>query len=340
MTWRQTDDYMSSYPLNPVSSFPPDEQVSFQATGSPSKESSKALVRPRLAKIRGRPKPPKPRDPDTVSGVPQLLTSLFLVFLAVIAAVYLRRGYTFEKENIFNIVNTKYTLCKFNMASDCIRKSWLEPTHELVRKLFSQLNGRARLHYCQDSSLPLTLPVSEFAEGMPATQNNLAIKYLPHLISQNPQWSIAIIDAPAFEEAHFKITEPRLPLKCVVSDKITRFFNLCRGIDFSWIIFGLVPIPLFLFFYRMWQLDSRSVAIDFKSAIIRELIQRKWHNNESMFIIDHLREKLVPASNRSKYLASWNQALRILEKNYKRIAFGKVNLNGKVMRTISLKELY
>lgn len=342
MTWRQTDDYyMPSYPSIPVSGFPsPDERTSLQATCSPPKERSKAVVRPRLAKIRGRPQSPEPYDPDTVSGVPQLLTALLVIFLAVIGAVYLRKSYTFQRENTFNIVQTKYTLCKCSMGGNCIRRAWLEPTHELVRKLFSQLNGRARLHYCQDSSLPLALPVSEFVAGMPATQNNLATTYLPHLISQNPQWSIQIIDATDSKEAHFTITEPRLPLKCVVSDKMTRFFNLCRGYDLSWIICALVPIPPFLFFYWIWQLDSRSVAIDFKSAIVRELIHRKWRNNENMFIIDHLEKKLVPSKNRSQYLASWNQALKILEKNYKRIAFGKVSLNGKVMRTISLKELY
>ncbi|KAH8250967.1 hypothetical protein KR026_001541 [Drosophila bipectinata] len=343
ITGGQAPDYgSSSYLLDPITIFPPDRLISHQYTGLPPKmPPKKALVRPRFSKINQYPIYPVAKDSYIrESRVPQRLTNLLIIFLVVIGAVYLRKRYTFQMENMFNILNTKYTLCKCNLRNNCIQSNWLEPTHQMVRKLFSQLNGRARLHYCQDSRLPLTLPFSEFAEGLPDTQHTLAIKFLPHLISQNPQWGMAIMDSPIFKEPHFEITEPRLPFQCLVSDNFLRFCNLFRKFDISWILWSLVPIVPILLYYKARRQEAQSVIYDFKNAIINELLQRKWHNNESIFLIDHLQEKLVPFENRSKYLPLWNQALKLLEKNYKRLVFRKVNLNGKVMRTISFKELH
>ncbi|KAH8402312.1 hypothetical protein KR009_011353 [Drosophila setifemur] len=285
------------------------------------------------------------KNPDIRQYViPQVLISLFLIFLTIISVLYVSKR--FEQSPIDKTV-LKYTLCHPNdlqMASEksnCIGKDSLRNALDMSEELFKYLNERARLHHCKDPNLSPTLSVSEFVKEMVSSPNSqrsnvhsnlLATKYL---IAENPQWMIQIVDSANSlgQGSYFELSEPNLPLKCIVFKKMTRFFTLI-GTMFL-IVLGFLLVYFAVVIYRVKQKEALIAVDQFTKDIINELIYQSSQSESPEVIINQLQEKFVPAKKRSKHLASWNKALKQLEKNDSRVLFGMVNRDSKALRTIA-----
>ncbi|KAH8237317.1 hypothetical protein KR038_009735 [Drosophila bunnanda] len=274
--------------------------------------------------------------------IPQVLISLFLIFLTIITVLYV--GKRFEQSPIDKTV-LKYTLCNPNdlqLATEsitCIEKDVLTSALELSDQIFKHLNERARLHHCKDSSLSPNLLINEFVRelvvGNPTTHrgtihtNMMATKYL---LVENPQWMIQVVESPN-TAGYFELSEPNLPLKCVAMKKMTRFFTMIGTLIL--VAAGCLVIYFAVVLYRVKQKEALQAVDQFTKDIINELIFQSSQNESPEVIINQLQEKFVPAKNRSKYLSSWNKALKALEKNDSRVLFGMVNRDGKALRTMA-----
>lgn len=274
--------------------------------------------------------------------IPQVLISLFLIFLTIITVLYV--GKRFEQSPIDKTA-LKYTLCNpndlqlVNERVNCIGKDALTSALDLSDQLFKHLNERARLHHCQDASLSPILEVNEFVRdlvvGNPKTHrgsvhtNMLATKYL---IGENPQWMIQVVESPN-SASYFELSEPNLPLKCVVMKKMTRFFTVIGTLIL--VAAGCLVVYFAVVLYRVRQKEALLAVDQFTKDIINELIYQSSQNESPEVIINQLQEKFVPAKKRSKHLSSWNKALKALEKNDSRVLFGMVNRDGKALRTMA-----
>ncbi|XP_017070457.1 inner nuclear membrane protein Man1 [Drosophila eugracilis] len=284
-------------------------------------------------------------DPDIKPYViPQVLISLFLIFLIIITVLYV--GKRFEQSPIDKNA-LKYTLCNpndlqmFNDRVNCISKDSLKGALDLSEEIFKHLNERSRLHHCKDASLSPTLEVGEFVKEMvsnPKTHrgnlhNNLiAAKYL---IAENPQWSIQVVDSSKHigQSLYFELTEPNLPLKCIIWKKIARFFSVICTLIL--IVVGFLIVYFAVVIYRAKQKEALLAVDQFSKDIINELIYLSSQSESPEVIISQLQEKFLPVKKRSKHLSSWNKALKQLEKNDSRVLFGMISRDGKAMRTIA-----
>ncbi|XP_017013604.2 inner nuclear membrane protein Man1 [Drosophila takahashii] len=276
--------------------------------------------------------------------IPQVLISLFLIFLTIITVLYV--GKRFEQSPIDKTA-LKYTLCNPNELQmvgervNCIAKDSLRGALDLSEELFRHLNERARLHHCKDASLSPILEIGEFIREMISSpkvhrgnfHNNLmAAKYL---IAENPQWSIQVVDSskPVGQSSYFELSEPNLPLKCIVMKKMTRFFTVIGTLLL--VVAGFLVVYFAVVIYRVKQKEAMLAVDQFSKDIINELIYLSSQSENPEVIISQLQEKFLPAKKRSKHLSSWNKALKQLEKNDSRVLFGMVNRDGKPMRTIA-----
>lgn len=285
------------------------------------------------------------KNPDIrQSVIPQVLISLFLIFLTIITVLYVSKR--FEQSPIDKAV-LKYTLCNPNDVqlaherTNCIGKDSLKNALDMSEELIKHLNERARLHHCKDPSLSPTLEVNEFVKELLSNSkgnsanlqsNLLATKYL---ITENPQWMIQLVDSSNFvgQDPYFELSEPSLPLKCIVLKKITRFFTLIGTIFL--VVLGFLLIYFAVVLYRVKQKEALMAVDQFTKDIINELIYHSSQSESPEVIITQLQEKFVPAKKRSKHLIAWNKALKQLEKNDSRVLFGMVNRDGKTLRTIA-----
>nr|NP_001286812.1 MAN1, isoform C [Drosophila melanogaster]NP_611873.1 MAN1, isoform B [Drosophila melanogaster]NP_726404.1 MAN1, isoform A [Drosophila melanogaster]Q7JRE4.1 RecName: Full=Inner nuclear membrane protein Man1; AltName: Full=LEM domain-containing protein Man1 [Drosophila melanogaster]AAF47143.1 MAN1, isoform A [Drosophila melanogaster]AAM68294.1 MAN1, isoform B [Drosophila melanogaster]AAN71453.1 RE60089p [Drosophila melanogaster]AHN56607.1 MAN1, isoform C [Drosophila melanogaster] len=285
------------------------------------------------------------RNPDIRPYViPRVLISLFLIFLTIITVLYV--GKRFEQSPIDKAA-LKYTLCNPNdmqMISEkvnCIEKDSLRGALDMSEELFRHLNERARLHHCKDANLSPALEIGEFVREMvsnPKTHrgnlhsNLMAAKYL---ITENPQWSIQVVDSTKHlgQTSHFELSEPNLPLKCIVLKKVTRFFTVIGALLL--IVAGFLIVYVAVVIYRVKQKEALLAVDQFQKDIINELIYLSSQSESPEVVINQLQEKFLPAKKRSKLLSSWNKALKQLEKNDSRVLFGMVNRDGKAMRTIA-----
>lgn len=286
------------------------------------------------------------KKPD-ISIIPHILIASFIIFLAMISVLYAAKK--FELSPIFRTSPT-YTTCNPNdkdlqFSSQkiiCISEELFNKAIFISEELFKNLNERARLHHCISKDHSPTFKMSELKSALSIASNeikdNLQKKLLAteYLISQNPQWMIKTIDSSinsTEQGLSFELIEPKLPLKCIIMKKITRFFTVIGLLIL--ITFGGILVYFLAAVYRIKQKERLLATEQFIKDIINELIYQSSHSENSELLINQLQEKFLPTHKRSKLLHSWNRALKILEGNDNRVLFGMIERNGEQLRTIT-----
>ncbi|XP_001360885.2 inner nuclear membrane protein Man1 [Drosophila pseudoobscura] len=279
--------------------------------------------------------------------IPQMLIGLLVIFLAIITVLYTSKKFD---QSPMDKTALKYTLCNQNdlqLATEkvhCIGKESLKSSLLMSEELFKRLNERARLHHCTDASQSPSLDVSEFVRELVINSktpranmesNLLAIQYL---ISENPQWMINILgttgSANTLEQgSYFELSEPNLPLKCVVFKKIKRFFAVMGTLIL--VVFGVLMVYFGIVVYRMQQKKALVAVDQLTKDIIQELKNQSLQSDSPELTLNQLQEKLVPSEKRSKQLSYWNKAIKMLEKIDSRVLFGMALRDGKTLRTIA-----
>ncbi|KAH8413844.1 hypothetical protein KR222_009158 [Zaprionus bogoriensis] len=286
------------------------------------------------------------KKPDN-SIIPHILIASLLIFLAMISVLYAAKK--FELSPIFR-TDPIYTICNPNdkdlqFSSQkimCISEDLFNKAMYISEELFKNLNERARLHHCINQKHSPTLEISELKSALSVASNdvkdNLQKKLLAtqYLISQNPQWMIKTIVSSvnsSDQVLSFELMEPKLPLKCIIIKKITRFFTVIGLLVL--ITFSGLLIYFLSAVFRIRQKEKSLATEQFIKDIINELIYQSSHSENSELIINQLQEKFLPVNKRSKLLHSWNKALKMLEENDSRVLFGIIERNGEQLRTVT-----
>ncbi|XP_034480052.1 inner nuclear membrane protein Man1 [Drosophila innubila] len=289
------------------------------------------------------------RKPDvSLHIIPHVLIASLVIFLAMISVLYAAKK--FELSPISH-TDLTYTICDPNdkdlqLASQkttCISEDLFKKAMYISEELFKYLNERARIHHCIDKDHSPTLELDDLKKALSENTNILKggnpqkkLLATQYLIAQNPQWMIktTVSTHNSSEEIlSFELTQPNLPIKCIILKKMSRFFTAI-GLLLLIALAGLI-IYFLIAFYRIKQKERLLAAEHFIKDIINELMYQSSVSENSELIINELQDKFLPAQKRSKLLYSWNKALKTLEANDNRVLFGMIVRNGEQLRTMT-----
>lgn len=279
--------------------------------------------------------------------IPHVLIASLVIFLAMISVLY-----TAKKFELSPISHTdlRYTICDPNdkdlqvsaQKTTCISEDLFKKAMYISEELFKYLNERARLHHCIDREHSPTLELNDLKKALSESSNILKgnpqkkLLATQYLIAQNPQWMIktTVSTQNSSEEIlSFELIEPNLPFKCIILNKMSRFFTAI-GLLLLIALAGLI-IYFLVAVYRVRQKERLLAAEHFVKDIINELMYQSSVSENSEVTINELQDKFLPPQKRSKLLYSWNKALKILEGNDNRVLFGMIVRNGEQLRTMT-----
>lgn len=250
----------------------------------------------------------------------------------------------------------------FKSTINCIEKDQLEPAFDLLKSLIPELQKRIEYNRCKDSTAQYAMSAKEVIQYLYDIQQKGVIDLMrtlhnaEYLIAMNPQWrighfmdgsgepisSISIANVAALREKqsnYFAIVKPRLPLTCFLYNKLQSVFVIIGWIV---IVCGIVFAIGFTIRFIRSHLQTRRERITNMVEEIKNVLMEKAYDPDTActdaasVVINHLRDKLIPAAERNKMESVWNAALKVIE-NDSRIQFSVATRNGedyRVMRWI------
>lgn len=294
-----------------------------------------------------------------------LLSALFIFFTSVIIA-YLTMNP--DLSLALDATAAKYKLCPDTDIDDakptinCIESDQLEPAFNLLKLLIPQLQKRIEYNRCTDSTAPFALSAKEIIHYLYETQEQNVIDLMrqlhnaEYLISQNPQWrvghfmdgsgeqvaSISITNVARLRNTqsnYFAIVKPRLPVSCFLYNKLQAVFVII-----GWICIVTITVCIIGFTIRFIRshLQTRRERVTNMVEEIKNILMEKAYDPDTActdaasIVINHLRDKLIPATERNKMESVWNAAIKAIE-NDSRVQFSVATRNGedyRVMRWI------
>lgn len=302
------------------------------------------------------------------SFVPCALLSTLIIFFALVAAVYITMS-----PNLLQTLDPQaaaYKLCprkddlfgelgdEFIRTYNCIDEVDLDSAFALLKVLIPELQSRAVRNRCKDSTIPFAMNAKEviriIVEDRPKMVYDTihSLHNAEYLISMNPQWHVAqFADHIATEEIsieqiatlresqmnYFAIINPRLPLTCILYNKLQTFFVIigCIGI-------AVLIVYLIIYGYKTIanRIKTRRDRLNNLIEDITNVLMQKAYDPDTAatdaasVVINHLRDKLIPSTERSSMESTWNEAIRFLEQNESRIQFSVATRNGEDYRVM------
>lgn len=297
-----------------------------------------------------------------------LLSALFIFFAAVIIA------YLTMNPDLSLALDAKAATYKVCPSSEigfttvqstvnCIEATELEPAFSLLKVLIPELQKRIEFQRCTDPSAAFAMSAKDVVQfllesGWPSVVETIrTLHNAEYLIAMNPQWrvshfrdssgqpsaSIGMNDVNRLRQAqsnYYAVVKPRLPVACFLYNKLQLVFTII-----GWI--GVVALTIYsLFFgirYIRNHLRTRRERLNNLIEDITNVLMEKAYDPDTAateaasVVINHLRDKLILASERSKMESVWNAAIKYLEQNESRILFSVATRNGedyRVMRWI------
>lgn len=246
---------------------------------------------------------------------------------------------------------------------NCIEETQLDQAFNLLKKLIPELQKRIEFNRCTDSSAPFAMRAAEVVNFVLTLEERSVVDTIrtlnnaEYLISLNPQWrvgnfrdancqatsSISINELSRLRENksnYFAIVKPRLPVACFLYKKLQTMFTII-----GWI--GVIAIVCYAFVFIVKfirsHLQTRRERLNNMIEDITNVLMEKAYDPDTActdaasIVVNHLRDKLIPAAERSKMESVWNAAIRFIEQNESRIQFSVATRNGedyRVMRWI------
>lgn len=267
-------------------------------------------------------------------------------------------------QNSISPANAQHKICGFNQESDasytCIEEQHLNSSLNLLKKIGKELQERALARNCRKiTSISNLLCVKDILAKNQHSEEILHILKdifnCQYLVDQNKQWGLQntdqegnlitleeVLDLRQHQKNCFAISQPTLPLKCHIFNKVQTIF----------VLFGCICLALLVFyvgnlFYKfvMHVKEKRKELVKrLITEIINALVDKSNSDQENpAIVISHMRDKLIEPTKRREYEAAWNEAIRFLELNDSRIQFEMRNINGedfKMMRWMSGSLMY
>lgn len=292
------------------------------------------------------------------SSVPYILISCFGLFFLILSILYMTKPPDMPSTMLEK--STTFTLCdEFLHRSaiakpsiNCIESDILASSLALNKELIQLLQTNIETHYCKDSTANPEVSGTELIKYLYKKRTTDAHKLLKslhaalYLVEHNPQWKIQIINRPEGQllpdiykqDIRFGLLKPYLPLRCILFNKMQRFFLIIGTV---FLIAILVAISFVIWrYWQQYRLLRLKTVDNFTKEIIKELMNRASLKDDSHgeIIINHLRDKLIPLNKRKSLLPAWNEALQKLEAGDSRIQFGAILQNGEEFRTMKWVE--
>ncbi|KAM7341783.1 LEM domain-containing inner nuclear membrane protein MAN1 isoform 1-T2 [Cochliomyia hominivorax] len=295
------------------------------------------------------------------SSVPYLLISCLGLFFLILAILYMTKppdmpSTMLEKSTIFTLCEKLHDQTSSSLTAkpsvNCIDNELLGPSLALNKELIQLLQTSIEAHYCRDHSISPIVTGTEFMKHLYKKRTTDAHKLLKsfhgalYLIENNPQWKIEILGGRGDQhppdiykqDIQFGLLKPYLPLKCILFNKMQRFFLIIGSVFLFALLVGVVFV-VWRFWHQRRELRVKTVD-NFIKEIIKELMQRASLKDDTQgeIIVNHLRDKLIPLNKRKSLLSAWNEALQKLEASDSRIQFGCILQNGEEFRTMKWVE--
>lgn len=306
------------------------------------------------------------------SFVPCILLSALIVFFTSVIIAYLTMHPDLSlaldaKAATYKLCpDTEATLINgephFKPTINCIERDQLEPAFNLLKLLIPQLQQRIEFNRCNDPTAAFAMSAKEVVQFLFETHQQSAIDIIrslhnaEYLISTNPQWRVGhFIDASGQPSASISMTnlvrlrpsqsnylaivKPRLPVSCFLYNKLQAVFAIIGWI----VVIALVAfVVLFAIRFIRGHLQTRRERVTNMVEEIKNVLMEKAYDPDTActdaasVVINHLRDKLIPPTERSKMESVWNAAIKAIESD-SRVQFSVAIRNGedyRVMRWI------
>lgn len=250
----------------------------------------------------------------------------------------------------------------FKPTVNCIEKDQLEPAFNLLKLLIPELQKRIEFNMCNDPTTAFAMSAKEVVQFLFEAREQSGIEIIgtlhnaEYLISMNPQWRVGhFIDGSGKSSSsismtnvdrlrpsqsnYFAIAKPRLPVSCYLYNKLQAVFAIMGWIV---IIVVIVFVAVFIFRFIRGHLQTRRERVTNMVEEIKNVLMEKAYDPDTActdaasVVINHLRDKLIPPTERSKMESVWNAALKAIESD-SRVQFSVATRNGedyRVMRWI------
>lgn len=307
------------------------------------------------------------------SFVPCALLSTLIIFFVIVFGFYLTMSPDLTQS--LDARATTYKLCprtntkQFDdqLADEsmrtvtCIDEVDLESAFDLLKMLIPELHKRAVQNRCRDVTSPPAMSASEIinfiVDDRPQSVYNTihTLHNTEYLISQNPQWrirhfadhfatgEITINEVKFLRDSrsnYLAIVHPSLPITCVLYNKMQAFFIIigCLGIVLLFVYLIVYIYKAIMNRRRLHRERLNNMIEDITNILMQKAYDPDTAATEAAsIVINHLRDKFIPPSERGRMESTWNEAIKFLEQNESRIQFSVATRNGedyRVMRWI------
>uniref|UniRef100_A0A182NHY1 LEM domain-containing protein 2 n=1 Tax=Anopheles dirus TaxID=7168 RepID=A0A182NHY1_9DIPT len=300
--------------------------------------------------------------------IPCALLCLLVAFLVSVAFMYMT--ISTDLAGTLSSIDTRYERCgelDHPSSTGCVLAEDVEPALELLKLIGTELKARVERFHCRrkdEATVTVETGVMSAGEVLKHAKAHSPSVLIPqltrhlhameYLIDRNPQWRISHCDAHgdpityegvlerrATRTNHFTILKPKLPFTCMLYNKFQKFFVIVGGL--AVLAIALLAGRYFFRFVLQVKQRRRDQVNRLISEIIHAVSQAAANASEGVegaqagVVINHLRDRLIGATNRRKLAWAWTEALTFLEQHESRIAFEVGSVGGedfKLMRWI------
>lgn len=297
-----------------------------------------------------------------------LLSALFVFFTSVIIA-YLTMNPDLSlaldaKAATFKLCPDTETMQvngepHFKSTVNCIEKDELSAAFNVLKLLIPQLQQRIEHSRCHDGTAPFAMSALEAVKFLIEQQEQTpidlrrALHNAEYLISVNPQWRVGhfvdgsgqpassismagVVKHRSAQSNYYAIVKPRLPISCFLYNKLQAVFAII-----GWLVIIAVVAGVILFGIRFIRghLQSRRERVTNMVEEIKNVLMEKAYDPDTActdaasVVINHLRDKLIPPTERSKMESVWNAAIKAIESD-SRVQFSVATRNGEDFRVM------
>lgn len=306
------------------------------------------------------------------SFVPCILLSCLFFFFAAVIIAYLTMNPDLSlaldaKAATFKLCpDTEMTMVNgephFKPTVNCIEKDELEPAFNLLKLLLPELQKKIEFNRCTDPTAAFAMSAKEVVQFLLERHEQNAVDIIralhnaEYLISVNPQWRVGhfidgsgqpsssismtnLVRLRPSQSNYFAIVKPRLPASCYLYNKLQSVFAII-----GWIVVIALVVFVVVFITRFIRghVQTRRERVTNMVEEIKNVLMEKAYDPDTActdaasVVINHLRDKLIPPTERSKMESVWNAAIKAIESD-SRVQFSVATRNGedyRVMRWI------
>lgn len=229
---------------------------------------------------------------------------------------------------------------QYQPTVNCIVQDQINSAFSLLKMVIPELQRRIVHNRCADPSAPFAMSASEVmgyifqqSKAYEFSDIKQALHNAEYLISLNPQWRVGhfidgsgqpsasismanLVRARPTQSNYLAIVNPHLPVSCYLYNKLQAVFAII-----GWIaIVALIVLALvFVVRYIRNHVQTKRQRVTNMYEAIKSILMEKAFDpdtaqtEQSFVVVEHLRDKLIPPSERSRMESVWKAAMKNIE---------------------------